>query len=282
MERSKEIKEQIKACEEREKELDEAITSTIAVIGNIVHDSVPIDDNEDNNRVERTWGSPRAEDGLYNHVDLVQLLDIVSLEEGQDVAGGRGYFLKGAGVLLNQALINCAQHFLYKKGYQLMHTPFFMRKTVMAKCAQLSQVRAVGWVDRSQRLLTAPATRGLAASRALPAPTATSSHPQFDEELYHVTGEGEDKYLIATSEQTLVAYHQSKWFERNQLPIRLAGYSSCFRKEVGSHGRDTLGIFRVHQFEKASGVPSRGFLAVFSSGPPPRARGPPSCTQSMP
>ncbi|MBA0586842.1 hypothetical protein Gorai_017564 [Gossypium raimondii] len=73
---------------------------------------------------------------------------------------------------------------------------------------------------------------------------------QFDEELYKVTGEGDDKYLIATAEQPLCAYHVDDWIQPSELPIRYAGFSSCFRKEAGSHGRDTLGIFRVHQFEK--------------------------------
>lgn len=75
----------------------------------------------------------------YNHVDLVQLLDIADLENGTKVAGGRGYFLKGAGVLLNQALINSALQFVYKRGYEPIQTPFFMRKSIMAECAQLCQ-----------------------------------------------------------------------------------------------------------------------------------------------
>ncbi|KAG6767162.1 hypothetical protein POTOM_028344 [Populus tomentosa] len=61
-----------------------------------------------------------------------------------------------------------------------------------------------------------------------------------------VTGEGDDKYLIATAKQPLRAYHQDDWIH----PSQYAGCSSCFRKEAGAHGRDTLGIFRVHQFEK--------------------------------
>ncbi|ONM26613.1 Serine--tRNA ligase cytoplasmic [Zea mays] len=73
---------------------------------------------------------------------------------------------------------------------------------------------------------------------------------QFDEELYKVTGDGEDKYLIATSEQPLCAYHLGDRIYPAELPIKYAGYSTCFRKEAGSHGRDTAGIFRVHQFEK--------------------------------
>ncbi|RUP24774.1 hypothetical protein BC936DRAFT_138893, partial [Jimgerdemannia flammicorona] len=67
-----------------------------------------------------------------------------------------------------------------------------------------------------------------------------------------VTSEGEDKYLIATSEQPISAYHADEWFEQpeKQLPVKYAGYSTCFRKEAGAHGKDTWGIFRVHQFEK--------------------------------
>ncbi|TFG19446.1 MAG: serine--tRNA ligase [Promethearchaeota archaeon] len=70
----------------------------------------------------------------------------------------------------------------------------------------------------------------------------------FEEQLYKI--EGEDLYLIATSEQTLAALHRGEVIAENELPIRYGGVSSCFRKEVGSHGKDTLGIFRVHQFEK--------------------------------
>ncbi|KAL2609023.1 hypothetical protein R1flu_027596 [Riccia fluitans] len=190
-----------------------AVDTKLKLIGNLVHDTVPIDNNEDNNKVVKTFGldTKREETGLKNHVDLVELLGIADLNKGADTAGGRGYYLKGAGVLLNQALINFGLAFLHKKNYKPLQTPFFMRKDVMSECAQLAQ---------------------------------------FDEELYKVTGEGDDKYLIATSEQPLCAYHRQDWIDPKSLPIRYAGYSTCFRKEAGSHGRDTLGIFRVHQFEK--------------------------------
>eukprot|EP00180_Rhodochaete_pulchella_P002915 Plantae.Rhodophyta-Rhodochaete_pulchella.ctg46348.p1 GENE.Plantae.Rhodophyta-Rhodochaete_pulchella.ctg46348~~Plantae.Rhodophyta-Rhodochaete_pulchella.ctg46348.p1 ORF type:complete len:260 (+),score=49.26 Plantae.Rhodophyta-Rhodochaete_pulchella.ctg46348:69-782(+) len=75
----------------------------------------------------------------------------------------------------------------------------------------------------------------------------------FDEQLYKVTTgdkESQDKYLIATSEQPLCAYFLNDWIDPKSLPIKYAGTSTCFRKEAGSHGRDTLGIFRVHQFDK--------------------------------
>lgn len=69
----------------------------------------------------------------------------------------------------------------------------------------------------------------------------------------------DEKYLIATSEQPLAAYHRDEWIPTADLPIRYAGMSTCFRQEVGSHGRDTRGIFRVHQFEK---VPYTSHLVI--------------------
>ncbi len=64
------------------------------------------------------------------------------------------------------------------------------------------------------------------------------------------TGGEEEKYLIATSEQPIAAFHRNEWIPKETLPVKYAGFSTCFRQEVGSHGRDTKGIFRVHQFEK--------------------------------
>ncbi|KAH8683096.1 hypothetical protein BGZ60DRAFT_467454 [Tricladium varicosporioides] len=80
----------------------------------------------------------------------------------------------------------------------------------------------------------------------------TAQLEQFDEELYKVLdGEEEkDKYLIATSEQPISAFHADEWLQPKDLPIKYAGFSSCYRREAGSHGRDAWGIFRVHQFEK--------------------------------
>lgn len=206
-----ENKKQTAEKEEEVQAAKAALDAKLDTVGNLIHDSVPISDDEANNAVIRTVGERRTEDNLKSHVDLVYMLDFADLEKGADVAGGRGYYLKDGGVMLNQALINYGLSFLMARGYNLMQTPFFMRKDVMGKCAQLAQ---------------------------------------FDEELYKVTGEGDDKYLIATAEQPLCAYHLGDRIYPADLPIKYAGYSTCFRKEAGSHGRDTLGIFRVHQFEK--------------------------------
>ena len=219
--KQKALKDEVAEAEARSAELARERDAVLHTIGNYVDPSVPVSDDEENNAVVRTFEpEPRTVESddpaapamtHHSHVDLVQMLDIVDLESGSAVAGGRGYYLKRHGLLLNQALINYALEFLVRRRSEPVMTPFFMRREVMAECAQLSQ---------------------------------------FDEELYKVTGEGDDKYLIATSEQPLCSLFRRKTKYRADLPQRLAGYSTCFRKEAGSHGRDTLGIFRIHQFEK--------------------------------
>ncbi|KAI4493900.1 PREDICTED: serine--tRNA ligase, cytoplasmic [Polistes canadensis] len=188
-------------------------------VGNHLHESVPVSNDEEENKIERTYGDC-TERKKYSHVDLIHMIDGMDGERGTSVSGGRGYFLTGPAVFLQQALIDLALKKLFDKDYKPLYTPFFMRKDAMQEVAQLSQ---------------------------------------FDEELYKVIGKSsernedkdtEEKYLIATSEQPIAAFHRNEWISENVLPVKFAGISTCFRQEVGSHGRDTRGIFRVHQFEK--------------------------------
>lgn len=120
------------AVVENEKVLAEAeITrnSALREVGNHLHDSVPVSDNEDENKVERTFGDCTAK-GKYSHVDLIHMIDGWNGEKGTVVSGGRGYFLTGPAVFLEQALIQFALHTLYAKNYIPLYTPFFMRKEV--------------------------------------------------------------------------------------------------------------------------------------------------------
>ena len=211
MEEKKKAEVDIAALETKEKELIKLRDETIGKIGNLVPDSVPVDDDEDNNLVVDTYGSFEREEWMLSHYDLVQLAGMANTVKGSTVAGSRGYFLLGAGMRLNQALISYAVQFLAERGSTMVQTPFVMNQSLMGKVAQLGD---------------------------------------FDEQLYKVSGAGEDQYLIATSEQPLCGYHLDEWIDPKTLPHKYAGYSTCFRKEAGSHGRDQAGIFRVHQFEK--------------------------------
>lgn len=240
---SKKIAANKQETEKVKKEVAQLLVERNAVlntIGNIVCDAVVIDNNEDNNKVVYTNdaivkanSSPNGVQKTLNHVTLMTNCRMMDCPRGVKVSGNRGYFLTGYGAILNQALIQYALKFLTDRGYQAMQTPFFMEQEAMSCCCQLED---------------------------------------FDEQLYKVSGEGNDKYLIATSEQPLCAYHMGEVInfskqgqdveltynsiksgkqEKKKLEcIRYAGMSTCFRKEVGRHGHDTLGIFRIHQFEK--------------------------------
>jgi len=199
-----------------EKQRDEILKE----FGNWLHPSVPISNDEDaDNRTERTHGDVTLRT-KYSHVDLIHMIGGADLERGTVTSGGRGYYMQGPAVFLQQGLMQLALQTLWKKDYKPLYTPFFMKKEIMQEVAQLSQ---------------------------------------FDDELYKVIGKGsenkddktvDEKYLIATSEQPIAAFHRDEWIHEKDLPIKYAGVSTCFRQEVGSHGRDTRGIFRVHQFEK--------------------------------
>ncbi|CAI1815290.1 hypothetical protein SEUBUCD646_0B01580 [Saccharomyces eubayanus] len=213
-----------KKLTEKEQEEDNGLKKKIFQVGNIVHPSVVISNDEENNELVRTWkpeeletvgpiASVTGKPASLSHHEILLRLDGYDPDRGVKISGHRGYFLRNYGVFLNQALINYGLHFLAAKGYIPLQAPVMMNKEVMAKTAQLSQ---------------------------------------FDEELYKVIDGDDEKYLIATSEQPISAYHSGEWFEKpqEQLPIHYAGYSSCFRREAGSHGKDAWGIFRVHAFEK--------------------------------
>ena len=220
----KKVRTLIDAAIEKNKEsvseLEKKRNALLGEMSNWLHPSVPVSNDEDaDNRTERTWGDV-SERKKYSHVDLIHMIGGYDTERATVASGGRAYYLCGPAVFLQQGLIQLALQTLYKEGYSPLYTPFFMKKEVMQEVAQLSQ---------------------------------------FDEELYKVVGKGsenkddtsvDEKYLIATSEQTIAAYHRDEWISEKDLPIKYAGLSTCFRQEVGSHGRDTRGIFRVHQFEK--------------------------------
>ncbi|CAK7266051.1 Cytosolic seryl-tRNA synthetase [Sporothrix epigloea] len=228
-ENADELLQQKLAIEKQKKDLldsaaikEKAMNKALGSIGNLIHDSVPVDNNEDNNPIITTWVPADREvavgeedrSKLLSHHELLLRIDGYNPEAGVKVVGHRGYFLKNWGVFLNQAIINYGLEFLTQKhGYTALQSPFMMSKDVMAQTAQLDD---------------------------------------FDEQLYKacsvVDGDSE-KYLIA-SEQPISAYHAGQWLQANEMPLKYAGFSTCFRREAGSHGKDAWGTFRVHQFEK--------------------------------
>ena len=136
------------------------------------------------------------------------------------MVGHRGYFLLNDALDLNQALINYGLSFLRKKGYTKIMTPFFIRKDMMARTAQLSQFdeELYNVVEKSRTSETGDAER----AREKLKNTAQDENTKDTKKSEEAELTGEEKYLIATSEQPISCFHSNEWFDKpsEQLPIR--------------------------------------------------------------
>ncbi len=207
----KELREQLTLKEEELRVIEERYTDLLNQIPNMLHEQVPVGTCDADNRTIRTWGVPREFDFTpLDHLALAQQADLVDFEQAARVSGAKFYYLKNEAVLLEQALINFSLEILRKKKYTLFTTP---------DVAQEGIVHALGFNPRGQESNT-----------------------------YLI--EGTTLCLIGTAEITLGAYHAAQKIAPERLPIRMGGISHCFRREAGSAGKASKGLYRVHQFSK--------------------------------
>ena len=210
VEKAKILDSEIKNIQTEVSEIEEETNSYLMRIPNLLHETVPIGKNENDNVLVRSWGDiPKLDFPVKNHIDLGLNLDIIDIERAGKVTGSRFFYLKREGVLLDIALMNFALEEIVKKNYLPVEPPYLMRREPYEGVTSLGD---------------------------------------FEDVLYKI--ENEDLYLIATSEHPLAAMFMNEVLKEEDLPLKLAGISACFRKEAGAHGRDTRGIFRTHQFNK--------------------------------
>lgn len=207
----REVSTRIKTLEPELKRLEEELERALLELPNLPHDSVPPGNDASANVPLRHWGKqPQFDFQPLDHVDIGNRLGIIDMERGAKVSGSRFYYLKGAGVLLEQALMRFGLELLMAEGFTPVVTPFMVRPEII---------------------------------------TGAWGGAQLDsQQVYRI--EGEDLALIGTSEQTLAGMYKDETFNEDQLPLRLAGISWNFRREAGSYGRDVRGLYRVHQFDK--------------------------------
>lgn len=179
-------------------------------VGNIIDEDVPISDTEDDNVIVKTYGEIPEFD-----FEPLNHVDLIEKIDGAD--------------LQTAASVSGARFYYLKRD--ILHLNLALIRFA------LSELEAKDYIS----LQTPFFVKGEVAAE-------TSELGEFEETLYKV--ENEDLYLIATAEQTLAAIHRNEIIAPEELPIKYCALSTCFRKEAGSHGKDTLGIFRVHQFEK--------------------------------
>jgi seryl-tRNA synthetase len=210
MKEAEQIPDQIRNLEKQTTDLEGKITGTLMQLPNIMHDSVPFGKDENDNQEVKKWGSPPA--FHFQPKDHIDLASKLGLIDMERAA-------KVAG-----ARFYYLRGDLVKLNYALIR---FALDFLEIKGFNLCQ---------PPYLLRRDAVGGAVALS------------DFEDVLYKV--EGEDLYLLATSEHALLAQHMDEILDGKSLPLRYAGVSPCFRKEAGAHGRDTKGIFRIHQFEK--------------------------------
>ena len=183
-------------------------------IPNILHDAVPIGEDDQKNTLHSMHGEKIELDfEPKNHNDLIEMNGWVDQARGAKVTGSRFYFLQGDLARLDMALQQYGADFLMQRGYTLVQPPLMMNREAYEGVTDLAD---------------------------------------FETVMYGI--EPDKYYLIATSEHPLTAMRMDEVIEPSELPIKLVGVSPCFRREVGAHGLSDRGIWRVHQFTKVEQI----------------------------
>ena len=205
------IGDKIKSLDTLIAECEGELNSALLVLPNLPHSSVPVGKDSTENVEIRAWGNaPEFKFSPQEHTDIGEKLGITDTQRAGKIAGARFSLLKGAGALLERALINfMLELHTTAHGYTEVLPPFMVNSATM---------------------------------------TGTGQLPKFVDDLFKI--EGWDHYLIPTAEVPLTNIYRDEILDEQDLPISYTAYTPCFRKEAGSYGKDVKGLIRQHQFNK--------------------------------
>lgn len=207
----KKVKNELKDLELKFGEINQNYKTLLFKVPNLPKDDVKEGKDASENEIIRIWGEPTKFDfEPKDYMTLAEKLDLIDTERAAKVSGSRFGYLKNEVVLIEFALVQYAFEVLIKEGFIPVVPPVMIKEEAM---------QAMGYLEHGG-----------------------------EEETYHFPA---DKlYLVGTSEQSIGPYHMDEIFESKDLPRRYVAFSTCFRREAGSYGKDTKGILRVHQFDK--------------------------------
>ena len=212
IERLRSVSEELKAVEPALAGVEADLFDVASRLPNPPDPSVPDGGSDDDNQELHRWGEPPMFDfPVRDHVELGEPAGLLEIERAVRASGSRFYYLMGDAVAAQFALVRCALDFAAARGLTPVITPVLVREEAMFNTGFL---------------------------------------PADESQIYRTDDDDDRLYLIGTSEVTLAALHAHEILEAGDLPKRYVGYSSCFRREAGTYGKDTRGIFRVHQFDK--------------------------------
>ena len=215
MQKAKQIPEQIKKAEEKQVKLQKKIISMLRLMPNLLHPKVPIGKDASKNPEIRKWGKiSEPKFKIQNHAELIEKAGFADFDAGRRNTGQGFNYLLGEMAMLDNALQRYGIDFMIKKGYGLVIPPMMLNFKTFLGAAN-------GLTD-------------------------------FEEVIYKI--DKEDLYLIGTAEHPLAALYTNKTLNKKDLPVKMCAVTPCFRKEIGAHGVDTRGLFRMHQFNKVEQV----------------------------
>lgn len=225
LEEMKALSDDLKQSESKLKEVEEQWKSMQLQLPSVPLDSVPVGkDDSENVEVQTVGDLPTFDFEPKDHVTLGENLNMIDFKRAATVGGSRSYYLIGEGARLQQALMRYTMDHLHSKGWTLFCPPLMANfdafmGTGFFPGADQNNIYIVGGQEEE-------------------------GSPMTDDGLH----------LIGTSEVTVCSFHRDEILKEADLPKRYAGYSACFRREAGSYGKDTKGLYRVHQFEKVEQV----------------------------
>lgn len=220
IETGKKIKEELGKLEPELKKKEEEYKNLMLLIPNISSSDTPLEDQE----VYRWGKKPKFDFTPLSHLELGEKLDLIDLEKGAKTAGFRGYYLKNEAAELHFALLFYAWQKIISKGFKPLLPPTILREFALL---------------------------------------GSGHFPFGREDIYQIANPGklesgekisEPLFLAGTAEPSLLAYFANETLKEEDLPVKVCGWTQCYRSEVGSYGRDTQGIYRIHEFMKVEQV----------------------------
>jgi seryl-tRNA synthetase len=230
IEQGTKIKEKLAAAEPAYEEIKKGYDELMVLVPVIPSEDTPIGkDDSGNVEVYRRGEIPNFDFTPKNHIELAEDLDIVDFEKGSKVSGYRGYYLKNEGTLLVMAMMMYAVGKMVKKGYTPIIPPTLIKGFALFGSGYFKGTDYDSESDNIYQIATRDKEMDGAESK-------------------------EKKFLVGTAEPSLLAYFSDEVLDEAKLPIKVCGFSPCYRSEIGDYGKDNKGLYRVHEFMKVEQV----------------------------
>ncbi len=217
--KGKKFKELLSNLSPQLREIEAKYQNLILKIPSVPFEEVPAGKEEKDNLVVKKWGKiPKFNFPIKDHIQLGKKLDLIDFERGAKIAGFRGYFLKNEAVLLHLGVMFYALQKLIEKGFTPIVPPILNKEFCFVN---------------------------------------TGHFPWGKKEAFETLTDEQardKRWLAGTAEVPLVSYHSDEILKESDLPVRYVGFSPCFRREIGNYGKDTRGIYRIHEFLKIEQV----------------------------